>query len=381
MKRLSAYLLILLCVASCGWLNPDKKQRQVVLLYFAANNSLSAAGASDFEVLKSGWLPGIREKEKIVLVYRHFTDQNPVLSRLSCDKKGNVVEDIIQEYPFDTNSASAATLRTVIGDAETAWPAQRHGIVLWSHGSGFLPEGYFVNPVETSSGGASLLSFAEDNGREMEISDLRDALSRFHYEFVLMDCCLMGNVEVAYELRNCCDYIVFSPTEILSDGFPYETMMEPVFTHPAETAMKIVCRNYMDQYLQQTGIYQSATVTLVRTSALERLAAACRPIFQQNQQQILSLDRSRVQPYFRYNKHWYYDLDDFVGLISDEAQYVDFIAALNQAVIYKEATEEFIGVKISHYSGLSTYIPRAEYTVLNNFYKTLAWNQATGLVQ
>ena len=380
MKRILAFLLVVLCAASCDWFSPDKKERQVVLLYFAANNSLSLEGESDVEVLKNGWLPGLKEKEKVVLVYRHFTDQTPVLSRLSLDKKGNTVEEVIREYPFDTNSAQVATLKAVIADAEAAWPAQRHSIVLWSHGSGFLPEGYYTDPAE-QGGGASLLSFAEDHGTEMEISALRDALSRFHYEFVLMDCCLMGNVEVAYELRNCCDYIVFSPTEILSDGFPYESMMEPVFTHPAETAMKIVCKSYMDQYLKQSGVYQSATVTLVRTSALERLAAACKPIFQQNQQQILTLDRSRVQPYFRFNKHWFYDLDDFVGLVSDEAQYTTFISALDQAVIYKDATPEFIGIKIQHYSGLSIYIPRADYTVLNNYYKTLAWNQATGLVQ
>jgi len=38
-------------------------------------------------------------------------------------------------------------------------------------------------------------------------------------------------------------------------------------------------------------------------------------------------------------------------------------------------------VEIKHYSGLSIYIPRSEYTVLNNYYRTLAWNKAAGLVQ
>ena len=63
----------------------------------------------------------------------------PVLVRLSRDRKGNVVEDVIMEYPFDTNSASAQTLSAVIADAEAAWPSVHHGIILWSHGSGFLP--------------------------------------------------------------------------------------------------------------------------------------------------------------------------------------------------------------------------------------------------
>ena len=49
-------------------------------------------------------------------------------------------------------------------------------------------------------------------------------------------------------------------------------------------------------------------------------------------------------------------------------------------VVYKDATEHFIDVDIKKYSGLSIYIPRPGYTVLNNYYKTLAWNKATGLV-
>ena len=191
----------------------------------------------------------------------------------------------------------------------------------------------------------------------------------------------MANVEVAYELRNNCDYMVFSPTEILSDGFPYESIIQPLFTLSPEEASKQVCKKYMELYRAQSGAYQSATISLVKTEGLNQLAAACKPIFQQHHDQILTIDRSSIQPYFRYNKHWFYDLDDFVGRVATDAEYRTFISALDQAVIYKDATESFLSIDITHYSGLSIYIPRPEYTVLNNFYKTLQWNQSTGLVQ
>ena len=67
--------------------------------------------------------------------------------------------------------------------------------------------------------------------------------------------------------------------------------------------------------------------------------------------------------------------------MASDAEYRDFISALDQAVIYKDATDAFLSITIKNYSGLSIYIPRPEYTVLNNYYKTLQWNQATGLVQ
>ena len=382
MKRLLLLsLLAAFCLAGCHDPEREAKKRQVVLMYLAGNNSLSPEGEADYTHLSESWLPQVNDRERIFLVYHHFTDQNPVLLRLYQDRKGYPVKEIIKEYPFETNSASPQTLTTVLADAEAAWPSARHGLILWSHSSGFLPAGYYVDPKEQAGGGASLLSFGEDYGSEMELSELREALSPYHYDFILFDCCLMANVEVAYELRNNCDYMVFSPTEILSDGFPYESIIQPLFTLSPEEASKQVCKKYMELYRAQSGAYQSATISLVKTDGLNQLAAACKPIFQQHHDQILTIDRSSIQPYFRYNKHWFYDLDDFVGRVATDAEYRTFISALDQAVIYKDATESFLSIDITHYSGLSIYIPRPEYTVLNNFYKTLQWNQSTGLVQ
>lgn len=399
MKRILALLLTLLAVTSCNWFHPQPKDRQVLLLYLAGNNSLTQEGEGDLADLREAWLPGQKETDKIVLVYHHFMDQTPVLARLSRDKKGNLVEETILEYPFNTNSATKETLSAVLADAEEAWPATSRGLILWSHGTGYLPAGYYSDPKDQEPKGAVqwsvpattlendpyahlVKSFGEDHGTEMEMADLRTALSGRHYDFILFDCCLMADVEVAYELRNSCDYLLFSPTEILSDGFPYETIVQPVFTQKAEEAMRTIAQNYMAHYRAQSGVYCSATVSVVRTASLEPLAAACRTIFGNHRDQILTLNRSSIQAYHRFsNQYWYYDLDDFVGRVATDSEYATFIAALNGAVIFKDTTDAFLGLNIKHYSGLGSYIPRPSYTVLNNYYKTLQWNKSTGLVQ
>lgn len=400
MKRMILLLCALLCLTACDSNERLAKDRQMLLVYFAGNNSLAAEGASDYNSIKQNWLPTTRGSEKVMLVFHHFKDETPVLVRLSKDRRGNTVEDIIKEYPFDTHSADARTLETVLADAEAAWPSAHHGIVLWSHGSGFLPPGYYINPQERAkgdpvseeadpyaflvkAGGDGLKSFAQDEEQniEMDLIDLRKALSRFHYDFIAFDCCLMANVELAYELRNTCDYLIFSPTEIMSDGFPYDVMVQTIFSQQPEAAMRSIAQSFMAHYRSFSGIYASATISVVRTAGMQALANACQTVFRNHQDQILMLDRSHVQPYFRYNKHWFYDIDDFVQQVADDGEYQAFNRALNQAVIYRDATDYFIDLEIAHYSGLSIYIPRREYTVLNNYYKTLAWNQATGLVQ
>ena len=398
MKRVLILLLLpLFCLAACHDPEEEEKDRQVVFVYFAGNNSLASEGIGDLEEIKESYLPATKDREKIVLVFHHFVDANPQLIRLSRDRRDNVVEEIIMEYPFDTNSGDTRTFASVLSDAQKAWPAAHYGLILWSHGSGFLPIGYYVDPKEKAAGepvmqvedpyadlvkaGDDVKSFAEDHGTEMDIIELKNVLSRSHYDYIIFDACLMANVEVAHELRFCTDYLLFSPTEILSDGFPYKSMLQPILTQQPEAAMLSIAYSYMSHYRALSGVYQSATITLVKTQGMSALASACKPIFQNHREQILTLDRSGVQPYFRFNKHWFYDLDDFVGQVASESEYQAFSRALSGAVIFKDTTPRFLDIEIQHYSGLSSYIPRPEYTVLNNYYRTLSWNQATGLVE
>ena len=211
MKRILGFLLALLCVTSCHWFDPVQKDRHALLVFFSGNNSLSGYGTEDLQNFMDAYLPTGRDKENYVMVYYHFTDQTPTLSRLYKDRQGQTVEETIKTYPFSTNSASAATLETVIRDAEQAYPAEHHGMILWSHATGFLPAGYYNNPLESIKGESMMSveadpyafmvkssepdskSFAEDHGSEMELLDLQRALSSFHYDYLIFDCCLMAN--------------------------------------------------------------------------------------------------------------------------------------------------------------------------------------------
>ena len=75
-------------------------------------------------------------------------------------------------------------------------------------------------------------------------------------DYILMDTCLMGCVEVAYELRNKCDRLLFSPTEILSDGMVYTTMAA-LLTNVATPSLNTIAKEYFDHYQAQSGLYRS----------------------------------------------------------------------------------------------------------------------------
>lgn len=94
-----------------------------------------------------------------------------------------------------------------------------------------------------------------------------------------------------------------------------------------------------------------------------------------------------LQRYYRLNKHWFYDLEDFMTSISpDEERTESFRQALDAAVVYKKATDAFVlggyvQFDIKTFSGLSTYVPNPENSVLDKYYRTLAWNKAVTMVE
>ena len=300
---------------------------------------------------------------------------------------------VIKMYPRETKSATPEVMHQVILDAEAIAPAARHGLVLWSHATGYLPSGYYLSPTDLAKPEKRSFGSEYSHPEEIDIPELAEALP-FHYDFILFDCCLMGGVEVAYELRDKCDYIAFSPAEVMAQGFPYYVMLDAIWNgRTTEESMKSICQefyHYYDSLYQRyksgaSYIQKGCTVSLVKTEKLEPLAAACRTVFENHRDEIYSLDYNLVQRYYRYNYHWFFDLGDIVEQVADADEFAAFQTALDNAVVYKAATPEFLkysgGFDVTKYSGLSSYLPRPEYVNLNAFYFELAWNQATHLVE
>ena len=67
--------------------------------------------------------------------------------------------------------------------------------------------------------------------------------------------CLLGCVEVAWELRDMCDMIAFSPTEVLAGGFVYETLVKNLMA-ASKPDLEAVCRDYFEMRDSMDGLYR-----------------------------------------------------------------------------------------------------------------------------
>lgn len=372
LKFLIASLALLFTVASCDPVSQDAPeypvQQKSVLIYMVANNNLASNATNNINALMDGYIP----TEDNLLVYLHSTNGNPSLMRIYKKEDGAAAVDTVYRFPA-MNSADPESLKNVMKVCQTMFPAQEYGLVLWSHGTGWLPKGYY----------GKTRSFGQDGGNEMDIIDLASALPH-KVDFIIFDACLMSGIEVAYQLKDSVDYIIASPTETLSYGFPYYDIMEHIFRSPME--LENVAKDYFDFYNSMSGSNRSATISVIKTSELENVAAKAKAIFEKygNNGNFSSklIDTTQVQKYYRGNKHWFYDINGLMQQLAGEDA-KEFTNALNKAVIYKAATPEFLGIKINSekFSGISIYIPspKADAELLD-YYKKLRWNQETGYI-
>ena len=95
------------------------------------------------------------------------------------------------------------------------------------------------------------------------------------------------------------------------------------------------------------------------------------------------MDYQNVQRFYRSSKHWFYDLQSILekaGITNSEKDAL--IEALDGCVLYKGATPSFMNeFYINTFSGFSMYLPSHGHSELDKYYRTLKWNQATGLVK
>lgn len=378
----------------------ETRSRRVMLLYSAGYNSISTYLRDDIEDLASGdFLPGNRVTDNILLVFsrqpaaagNYTTPTAPALFRIYQDSRGVTVRDTMSVPGIgpDTVASSPETLETVLQYVKSAYPGSTYGMVFSSHGTGWLPEGYFTNPDDYDggiwSGSAGKRTIGQDvvgnRSYEIAIRDLREAIP-MHLNYMIMDVCLMGGVEVAWELRDVVDTVAFTQTETLAYGFDYEKMARRLLV-PGEKGVQGAAEDFFAQYDIRTGQERSATVSVVDLQRMDRLAAVCADLFEKYRDVIATLNPSPVQGYFRYNKHWFYDLEDILlhaGI--NEAEQAELTAALDECLLYKAATPYFLSIPINHFSGLSMFLPSNGSAFLKGWYKeNISWNDATALVE
>lgn len=342
---------------------PLAKVNKTVLVYMEANNNLRAEALNSIDQMEMGAM----QLDGTLLVYLKTSSGSAQLLKIKHDEQiGKIGSEVVQTFS-STRPSDPNLMKSVIAYVQSTYPADRYGLILWSHATAWAP------PKNT---GVSVQSFGSDEGVEMDIIDLKNALPN-NLEFILFDACNMGGVEVLYELKDKADYILASPTETLAESFPYQKITPLLFQSVDQ--LKAVAAQYYSYYQSYTDYRQSATVVLIKTSELEPLANQMKTLVQQNKVKGIPLLREQVQrlDFTAGFPVACYDFGDFLDKNFSANNLVELKKQLDKTILYKQATANFLAVPIRTFSGLSCYIPDQGDEFLS-YYKKLQWYQASG---
>lgn len=347
----------------CSGDEPSQPEaRRTMLIYMLADNSLGASGfdANDLDEMKvaaaSAGLNGCR-----VMVYHHPKNSAPVLKELT---RSGVLNEV-KEYPYDAESFSTdpERLAEVIADCKREAPAGEYGLILWSHGNGW---------VETKGSRVSGMqrAFGQDRSTYMKVTSLARTLEGKEFAWIYFDCCHMATIEVMYEMRHCAPVIAGSVAELPADGTDY-TVNLPVFTADVADMVK-AAGNTFNIYDRMQGINRTCTMSVVNTAALDHLAEVTREIMALGQEP----PRRAASQAFMLQSCTIYDLGQYIAGIT--AGYPDLYArwqeAMDDVMMYRASTPYIWNrIAINHYSGLGCYILESSNEASYQGYNNSAW--------
>ena len=434
MKTTIRYILLFALLALAGCTKDGEEPRyphssRVVLVYMAGDNSLGGYVQDNLDAMRRGMASAAAGNRTIA--YVDTPGGNPRLVEITASGTKT-----LHAWSSPHNSASAATVREVVSLVRTLAPADRYGLVLWSHGLAWMPSwatGYLTRskarmaepwpqtkheemlpasftsatrpdsaPVSVTAAGPASADrpiptasvptswpatkwFGQDTGENpagyLDTEQLSEAIPSGVFDWILFDACFMASAETLYALRDKADRIVCSPAEVIADGFPYAEIMAELLR--PEPDLRAVCETYYRHYAEHpNSSYRSATVSLIETSQLEALAAATANVLSEvlaADPEVLSvMNLNRLQSLDRYRRHFLFDAGSVVGELETRglvpASLADaWRAQLARTVTYEAHTPTMLGLALDECCGLSMYVPVSAYADLNEYYRSLEW--------
>jgi hypothetical protein len=162
-----------------------------------------------------------------------------------------------------------STLRSFLRWGVNTSPADSYLVVLWGHGEAWWRE------VQPSS------IFINENGDPdafMPNYLLRQALegANMRPNILAFDACVMGSLEVAFELKSRAEIMVSSEELVYEDGYPYDDILEDLVRAPDQSAQELaqtIVTLFGEYYSNQVPM-SNQCLSALRMSEISSVASA-----------------------------------------------------------------------------------------------------------
>lgn len=212
------------------WGDPDRAW--TIMVWLDGDNNLDAAALEDLNEMERGLYRALQYDDEllmklsVVVQYDSLTTGNQAryLVKPDATENSTIVSEKLGAIS-EPNMGDATELKSFIDFCKEEYPAENYALILWNHGGGVRSIKEAVSPFTRG-----ICSDDTDDGDQLYVGEIKDILtSAQSVDFLGMDACLMGMVEIAYEFRpDSGDFgaqaMSFSPATEQGDGWDYSRM-------------------------------------------------------------------------------------------------------------------------------------------------------------
>ncbi len=312
-----------------------QNNKKTIILYIVAENSLANYANKLFHDIQKNCTGNQMDNVNVVL----YLDNNNETALYQANTNG-----LRKVADYDkTNSVKPQTMRSVLHYICEKYPADEMGLILWSHGTGWLPTGNNTR------------SFGDDNGESIDINDLSTSIFKT-MDYIIFDACYMGCIEVVAELSDKANYLILSPGIVPPEGI-IDTLSINILAGDEllEKRLKDVCRHYAEENNPDINL----PIALVKSSELNNMILTCNDV---------SIGKfNREVYYYQYRTNViFYDLGAFL-LQKGNNQTSNMI---NKFIIYHPES-------LGDITCLSIFLPNENNRNYHQYYSTTKWNIMT----
>jgi len=263
---------------------PDGKPGWLVMVYMAADNNLDPYAMDDvIEMQKIGSSASLKITVLMDRVdYGDWTEARRFLVNRPSAQGGKASWDLslpTSESAGELNMGDPKTLSDFVQWSISKYPQPNTMLVVWNHGGGWRSSDggapfRKLNPLRVNrQRNTRGIAWDDTDADFLEMREVRAALEPFRPMTVIgADACLMGMMEVVYELRERGRYFIGSQDLEPGEGWAYDRWLPALASTPALDPESL-CREVVRTYTESYGS-KPVTLSAVRLAAVPALATA-----------------------------------------------------------------------------------------------------------
>lgn len=270
------------------------------------------------------------------------------LSHLMAPYSVSAVQDL-----GEVNMGSPEALIDFVSWAMDNYPAQHYALIIWDHGDGWRYGGDRFSQSWKTAG------YDETSNDYLYMDELQTALRilrdrGYKIDLIGFDACLMGMIEVAYELKDFASYMVASEDLVPGEGWKYDVFLSTLVSmldQGIDVSPEDLGRLIIRSYRETTG----NTLSLIDLRRMDDLSSLLRELSSRLKNDV-SLARFARSQVIRFYDPSIIDLYSFCASIAGlRSSSISELASALCDAIGSAVIENYSKVEGAH--GLSIYFP------------------------